>query len=140
MLQREAYEELERVLGLNTNVGRREFHIGSQDQSFACSYEGESVNRPQMDIKRKTCDIRTREETIISRHILHQHRYTFHIVFPVLRNPQYRSILTVVSAIPHLRSNLFVISETFSTKTESFYATNTSHRKQITFLYECPSY
>jgi hypothetical protein len=36
-------------------------------------YEGESVNRSQMDTKRKTCDIRTWKKTFISRHIVHQH-------------------------------------------------------------------
>jgi hypothetical protein len=33
----------------------------------------EEVNRFQMDIKRKTCDIRTWKKTFISRHILYKH-------------------------------------------------------------------
>jgi hypothetical protein len=37
-------------------------------------------------------------ETFISRHILHQHWYTCPIALPVLRNPQHRSLLVVVSA------------------------------------------
>jgi hypothetical protein len=49
-----------------------------------------------MDIKRKTCDIRTWKN--ISRHVLHQHGYTCPIALPVRRNPQHRSLLTVVSA------------------------------------------
>jgi hypothetical protein len=41
--------------------------------------------------------------------------------------------------LPHLRFNLF-ISETSATKVEPLYATNTSHRKQETFLYQYPLY
>jgi hypothetical protein len=52
------------------------------------------TNTSQIDIKRKTYDIGTR----ISRHILHQHWYTCPIALPVRRNPQHRSLLTVVSA------------------------------------------
>jgi hypothetical protein len=40
--------------------------------------------------------------------------------------------------LPHLRFNLLVISETFTTKAELLYARNPSHRKQETFLYEYP--
>jgi hypothetical protein len=38
----------------------------------------------------------------------------------------------------HRRFNLLVISEIFATKVEVFYATNTSHRKQNTFIDEYP--
>jgi hypothetical protein len=38
------------------------------------------------------------KKTFISRHILHQHWYTCPIALPVRRNPQHRSLLTVVSA------------------------------------------
>jgi hypothetical protein len=50
-----------------------------------------------MDIKSKTCDIRT-WKIFISRHILHQHWYTSPIALPVRRIPQHRSLLTFVSA------------------------------------------
>jgi hypothetical protein len=67
--------------------------------SLPFRYEGESVNRSQMDIKPKTCDIRNwGEKKFISRHILHQHWYTCPIALPVRRNPQHRSLLTVVTA------------------------------------------
>jgi hypothetical protein len=66
---------------------------------FQTKYEWDSVNRSQIDIKRKTCVFRTRNKTCISRHILHQHRYTCPIAWPVRRKPQNTSILTVVSAI-----------------------------------------
>jgi hypothetical protein len=65
-------------------------------------YEGESVNRSQMDIKRKACDIRILpppKKTFISRHILHQHWYTYPIALPVRRNLQHTNLLTVVSDI-----------------------------------------
>jgi hypothetical protein len=55
-----------------------------------------------MEVKRKTCDIRTWEKTFISRHILYQHWYTCPIALSVRRNPQHRSLLTVVSATPAL--------------------------------------
>jgi hypothetical protein len=38
------------------------------------------------------------KKTCISRHILHQHWYTCPVALPVRRNPQHRSLLTVVSA------------------------------------------
>jgi hypothetical protein len=51
-----------------------------------------------MDIKRKTCDIRTWKETFIFRHILHQNWHTCPIALPMRRNLQHRRLLTVVSA------------------------------------------
>jgi hypothetical protein len=61
-------------------------------------YEGESVNRSHMDIKCKTCDVRTWKKTFISRHNFHQHWYICPIALPVLRNPQHKTLLTLVSA------------------------------------------
>jgi hypothetical protein len=75
------------------------------------------------------------EKTFISRHVLHQHWYTCPIALPMRRNPQHRSLLTVISATSAPRFQP-VISETFATKAELLYPTNTSHRKQETFLYE----
>jgi hypothetical protein len=82
------------------------------------------------------------EKICISRHILHQHWYTCPIALPVRRNPQHRSLLTVVSAnsVPpfhYLRfSNVF---ERISWPScEHIYATNTSHCKLKTFIYEYP--
>jgi hypothetical protein len=43
-----------------------------------------------MYIKSKTCDIQNWEKTFISRHILHQHRYSRLIALPVRRNLQHR--------------------------------------------------
>jgi hypothetical protein len=84
-----------------------------------------------MHIKRKTCEIRTRKK----KHLLHQHWYTCLIALPVRRNPQHRSLVTVVSATSHLHFNLFVISETFATQLWTALH-DKHHRKQETFLYE----
>jgi hypothetical protein len=57
------------------------------------------------------------EKTFISRHILHQlHWYTCPMALPVRRNPQRRSFWLSSQPLPHLRFNLFVISEIFTTK------------------------
>jgi hypothetical protein len=48
------------------------FFEGSAPQNSASRYEGESVNRSQVDRKRKTCDIITSKKTFVSLHILHQ--------------------------------------------------------------------
>jgi hypothetical protein len=37
------------------------------------SYKGESVNRPQIDTKRKNVIFEPEKKSFISRHILHQH-------------------------------------------------------------------
>jgi hypothetical protein len=103
-------------------------------------YEEESVNRSQIDIKRKTCDIQSWKKTFISRHVLHQHWYTCPIALPMRRNLQHRSLMTVVSAtsapafqpLRHQR-NVCHISGLIC---DMLYATHTSHRKQETFLYE----
>jgi hypothetical protein len=62
-------------------------------------YEGESVNRTKTGIKGKQVISKTEKKTIISRHILHQHWYTCPIALLMCRNPQRRSLLTVLSAI-----------------------------------------
>jgi hypothetical protein len=101
-------------------------------------YEEESVNWTQMAIKRKTCDIRNwKKEThlfldISSTNIDALVPSPFQFV--ETRSIEFFWLLS--QSLPHLRFNLFVISETFATKAEPLYATNTSHRKQETFLYE----
>jgi hypothetical protein len=95
-------------------VRKHDSFINIQSSQTSRSYEGESVNRSQIHIKRKTCDIRTKKK-FISGHIFHQHWYTCPIALPVRRNPQHRSLSTVVSATSappfhHLRlSNVFEI-------------------------------
>jgi hypothetical protein len=49
-----------------------------------------------MDIRRVIFE--PEKKTFISRHILLQHWHTYPIALPVRRNPQHRSLLTVVSA------------------------------------------
>jgi hypothetical protein len=58
-------------------------------------YEGESVNRSQIDIKHMIFEPGKKH----SRHISHQHWYTCPIALPVRRNSQHRSLLNFVSAI-----------------------------------------
>jgi hypothetical protein len=77
------------------------FHFSSYHLLFKkelWTHEVDSVNRSQMDIKRKTCDIQNWNKIFISLHILHQHWYTCPIALPLRRNPQHISVLTVVSA------------------------------------------
>jgi hypothetical protein len=57
------------------------------------------VNRSQIDMKHKHVIFEPGGKKIISRHNLHQHLYTCPIALPVRRNPQHRSLLTVVSVI-----------------------------------------
>jgi hypothetical protein len=66
--------------------------------SLSLIYEEESVNRSQINIKRKTYGIQTWEQIFISSHNIHQHRYTCPITLPAHQNLQLRSLLTVVSA------------------------------------------
>jgi hypothetical protein len=92
-----------------------------------------------MDIKHKTCDIR-----FLKKHsFLHKSSINIAtLVPPLYQCVETRSIevLTVVSATPHLRFNLFVISEIFATFLDPvvnrFSRQNTSHNTQETFLYE----
>jgi hypothetical protein len=76
------------------------------------------------------------KNAFISRHIQHQHWYICSIALPVHRNPLNSSLLTVVSVtsappFPRLSS-----PKRLPPSCEPLYATNTSYRKQETFLYE----
>jgi hypothetical protein len=99
-------------------------------------YEAESVNRSQLDTKRRTCDIQTLRNIYLSTYfppaLIHlSHRFT-----GASETAAEKSLVS--QPLPHLRFNLFVISETFVTNVQSLYATTTSHHKQETFLYEYP--
>jgi hypothetical protein len=101
-------------------------------------YEGESVNRSQMDIKRKTCDIQTWKKTFTSWHILQQCWYTCHITLPVHWNQQHRSLLTFLSHFHISLSTSLSSAKRLPPSCELLYATNTSRCKRETFLYEHP--
>jgi hypothetical protein len=63
------------------------------------TYEGESVNRLEMDIKRKTRDIRNVEKKkIIDISSINSDTLVICHMSPVRRNPQHTNLLTVVSA------------------------------------------
>jgi hypothetical protein len=64
--------------------------------------------------------------------------YTCPIALPVHRNPQHRSLLTVVSAITAPPFQSLLHQRNVYIKVEPFYATNTSQHKQETFIYEYP--
>jgi hypothetical protein len=70
-------------------------------------YEGESITRSQMDIKRKSCDIQTWKK---KHSFLDMSSTNIDTLVPSL----YQCIFWLLfQPLPHLRFNLFVISETF---------------------------
>jgi hypothetical protein len=79
------------------------------------NYERESVNRPQMDTKRKTCDIRTWKK----KHLFHDISCDIGKLVPSLYQCVETRIIEVFrllpQPLPHIRFNHFVISETFAT-------------------------
>jgi hypothetical protein len=91
-------------------------------------YEGESVNRSQMDIKRKKMWYSNIEKTFISRHI-HEHWYTCPIALPVRRNPQRKKSFDC--CLSHFRTSVSTSSSAkrLPPSCEQLYVTNTSHRK-----------
>jgi hypothetical protein len=101
------------------------------------NYEGESANRSQMDIKHKTCDIRTWTKHLF----LNISSTNIDTLVPSLY--QYIEAFRLLSqSLPHLvRHHLWlpnVLQRISQCSCEPLYATNTSHHKQETFLYEHP--
>jgi hypothetical protein len=76
-------------------------------------YEGESVNRSQLDMKSWNMWYSNlgKNPIYISIYFLHRHRYTCPIALPVRRNSQHRSLWAVVSAQPHISVSSSAISE-----------------------------
>jgi hypothetical protein len=101
-------------------------------------YEGESVNRSQMDIKSKTWKTRTWNKTI-SRHTppptpIHlSHRFT-----TASKPAAYKSFYCCFSHFHTFVSTSSSSVKRLAPSCEPLYATNTSHRKQETFLCEYP--
>jgi hypothetical protein len=96
------------------------------DWSKQNTYQGESVNTSQTDIKRKLYDIQNWGKKI------YLSTYPLPTLIPVRGNPQHRSLLS--RPFPCLRFNLFVISVIFANKAELLYLTNASHRENETLL------
>jgi hypothetical protein len=97
----------------------------------------DSINRPQIQINRKTRDIRTWKKIFFSRHVLHQHWYTCLIDLRVRRNPQHRSLFICFPS--HFHTSVSTSSQSAKNlplSCEPLYATNTSYRTQEIFLYE----
>jgi hypothetical protein len=82
----------------HTNSG---YHVGKTAGAWCwpLKYEGESVNRPQMDIKRKTCDIRTWKKHLFLDISSTNIDTVVLLLYQCVESPQHRSLLTVVSAI-----------------------------------------
>jgi hypothetical protein len=99
--------------------------------------EGESVNRSQMDTGRKTCCIRTWEKYLF---LDISSTYIDTLIQSLYQCVETRRI-EVVWLLSHFCHFCTSVSTSSSAKRlppicEPFYATNTSHRKQETFLYE----
>jgi hypothetical protein len=100
-------------------------------------YEGESVNRSQLDIKSKTW-YSNLEKTFISWHILHQHWYTVPSLYQCVETRSIEVFWLLSQPLPHLR---FIICD-FRTSFREFlapcdeplYATNTIKRKHLFLL------
>jgi hypothetical protein len=92
----------------------------------------------QMDIKRKPCDIRTRENHLF----LNISSTSIDTFVPSLyqcvetRSKEVSWLLSQL--LPHGRFSLSFLERISRPSCEPLYATNTSRRKQETFLYECP--
>jgi hypothetical protein len=101
-----------------------------------CLYEGQSLNRSKMDIKRKTCDIRTWKKHLF---LDISSANTDTVVPSLYQCVETRSIevfCLLSQSLLHLRLNLFVINETFASKVELIYATNTSQKKGNIYLWK----
>jgi hypothetical protein len=85
------------LVSTNKTVLQHLWQITMWSRCKQFKYEAESVNRTQMDIKRKTCG-QTCKKTFISQYILHRHWYTWPITLPACQNLQHRNLLTTDSA------------------------------------------
>jgi hypothetical protein len=102
-------------------------------------YEGESVNTSQMDTKRKTCNIQTWKKHLF----LDMPSTNINTLVPSLYQcVETRSIEVIwplsQPLVQHQLRLSNVLERISRPSCEPFYATNTSHRKQETFLYEYP--
>jgi hypothetical protein len=95
-------------------------------------YEGESVNTSQMAIERKTCDIRIWGKNVYFSTYPPPTLTTCPIALPVRRNPQ-----SFHCCLSHFITSVSTSSSSakrLPPSCELLYATNTSPRKQKTFL------
>jgi hypothetical protein len=98
--------------------------------SSSVLYEEELVNRSQMDIKHKTCDIRICKKYLF----LDMSTTNINTLLPSLYQCiETCSIEIFWCCLSHFCTSIStssVISETFAAKAEWLYTTNTSHHKQ----------
>jgi hypothetical protein len=106
--------------------------------SFYNYYEGEPANWTQLDIKRKTCDIRTWKKYLFL-DISSTNIDTFApSLYQCFETRSIEVFLLFSQSLPHLRFNLFFLERISLPSCEPLYATNTSNCKEETFLYEYP--
>jgi hypothetical protein len=97
--------------------------------------EGESVNMSQIDIKRKTYDIRTGKKSLfLDISFTNIDKLVPSLYQCVETRSIEKSFWPLFQLLPHLRFNLFVISETFANMVEPLDAANASQHKQETSL------
>jgi hypothetical protein len=103
-------------------------------------HEKEPVNRSQMDVKRKTCDIRTLKKNIL---FLHISSVNFDTLVPslyqcveTLSTEVLSTVVSATSAPGRTSSATSNVLERISPPScEQLYATDTSHSKQEIFLW-----
>jgi hypothetical protein len=78
-------------------------------------YEGKSVNKSKIDIKPKTCDIRTWKKLFISRHILTNIDTFVPWLYQCFETRSIEVFWLLSQALSHLRFNHFVLNEIFVT-------------------------
>jgi hypothetical protein len=90
----------------------------------------ESVNRSQMDIKRKTSDIRTWEKHLFLDISSSNSDTLIPSLYQCVETRSLEVFSLLSEPLPRFRFNLFIVSETSPSSFEPLYATNTSNRKQ----------
>jgi hypothetical protein len=78
-------------------------------------YEGESVNRSQMDIKRKICDIRTWEKHLFLDRVSTNIDTLVLSLYQYVETESVEVFWLLSQTLPHLHFNLLVISEIYVT-------------------------
>jgi hypothetical protein len=81
-----------------------------------CLYDGESVNRSQIDVERKICDIRTWKKYLLLDISSTNIDILVLSLYDCVKTRSVEVFCLLSQPLPQLRFNLFVIIETFSTE------------------------
>jgi hypothetical protein len=79
-------------------------------------YEGQAVNRPQIDIKHKVCGIRTRKIVYFSTYTSNNIDTSVPSLYQCTENRSTQVFWLLSQPLPHLHFQLFVISDTCATR------------------------